>query len=610
MTFTRPLSRTLLLALAALLVYPASLAAQSSSSSSSSSTGDSSSSGPAQTPAPALPRISQPEAGGSAVTLETSEPLFYLAASLNACGYDSGLDNSAPVRQKIRDEINEELTASAPARDSRDALCAYIRQHALTDSGRSLAQYVSLSLFLSPPPTLTPSADISELPPDAAAVADVLPLVRTFAEQVHLNALWVEHRAEYETLVASIHDPLTTMVLSTNVYLHLPVSSYDGRRFLVLLEPMLAPSETNARIYGSDFAVVVSPDAHAPANTVPVPMDLIRHTYLHFDVEPLIYSRAQEMNPLLPLLRTVQSAPIDFSYKSDIVSLVNECLIKAIEIRTMDVGIPQPPRPNTRERSEQEHYDIALSAWERQAESVRRRNVDLAMRHGWILAGYFYDQLGIMQHNGTSLRDEIGPMVFGMEVGNEVNHAKQIVFLPDTSSEVVRRVAPRPAGLDLAELKLMKGDTDGAEEMADATLKTDPKNAQAHYLLGRIDLMEGDPDEALAELTQTIALSKDPRTTAWAHIYLGRMYDIARDPDDPNAHPQREKAVAEYRAALANRDSQPDTKAAAEKGIKEPFALPKRQTTDDPADDNAPLDPTGKAEKDSYRPPPPLPPQH
>jgi tetratricopeptide (TPR) repeat protein len=151
---------------------------------------------------------------------------------------------------------------------------------------------------------------------------------------------------------------------------------------------------------------------------------------------------------------------------------------------------------------------------------------------------------------------------------------------------------------------LLKGDVDGAGEMADAALTADPHNAQAHYLLGRIDLMQGDPEEAQDHLTQTVNLSHDPRTIAWAHIYLGRMYDIARDPNDPDVvRPQREKAIAEYKAALANRDSQPDTKAAAEKGIQQPFTLPKRTaTTSDQPGDSKPIDPSGKAEKESYRP--------
>ena len=603
MSLPRLFSLPLTLLFATILACSAPLSAQNPSSSSSSSSSDPDA--PATTSNSPVPRIAQPEAGGSAVTLETSEPLFYLAASLNACGYDDGLADSAPVRQKIREEINEELSASAPARDSRDAVCGFIRQHSLSDPGRSLAQYVSLALFLTPPPMLTPSVDITELPPDSTAVVEVLPLVRTFAEAVRLHALWVEHRGEYEAFLSQIHDPLTKMVLSTNVYLHLPVSSYDGRRFLVLLEPMLAPSETNARIYASDFVVVVSPKANVASGTLPVPMDLIRHTYLHFEVEPLVYARAQAMDRLLPLLKPVQQAPLEFTFKSDIVALLTECLIKAIEVQTMDVGIPKPPRPaNVRDRSDQERYDAAMAVYDRQAEAVRRRSVDRDMHQGWVLVEYFYNQLGTMSREGTSLRDNIGPMVYGMDVDRERHHDEQIVFLPEGSnSDIIRRSPRKVAGLDLAEMKLMKGDAAGAEKMAEAALKTDPANAQAHYLLGRISLMHGEPDDALQHLTQTIQLSRDPRTTAWAHIYLGRMYDIARDESDPNSHSQRSKAIAEYRAALATRDSLPDTKAAAEKGIKEPFTLPRRQTgSTDVQPDDAPLDPSGKAEKEAYRP--------
>jgi tetratricopeptide (TPR) repeat protein len=548
-----------------------------------------------------VPRIAQPEAGGSAITLETSEPMFYLAASLNVCGYDNGLAQSSPVRQKVREEINEELAASAPARDARDALCAFIREHALNDPGRNLAQYVSLSLYLTPPPELTPSVDMTELPPDSTQVVEILPLVRSFADAVRLNALWVEHRPEYQGFVERIHDPLTQMVLNTNIFLHLPVSSYDGRRFMVLLEPMLAPSETNARIYGNDFVTVVSPAAQPPAS---VPMELIRHTYLHYTVEPLIYARASAMDRLLPLLKPVQQAPLEFTYKSDIVALLTECLIKAVEAQMMDVGFPKPPRPAFRDRSDQDRYDAEVSAYERKAEAVRRRAVDVDMRQGWVLVEYFYNQLGAMDKAGTSLKDNIGPMVYGMDVDRERHHDEQITFMRQASGDpafgdAVRRTRRTVTGLDLAELKLTKGDIDGAGEIADAALKTNAADPEAHYILGRIDLMTGDPEEALDHLTQTVKLSHDPRTIAWAHIYLGRMYDIEQTPE-------RDKAIAEYRAALANRDSQPDTKAAAEKGLKDPFTLPKRTAkSSDEQNDSNDLDPTGKAEKEAYRPTPP-----
>ncbi len=575
-----------------LVVAPALVAQAPGASSSSSSTPESQ----AVDTTP-VPRIAQPEAGGSAFTLETSEPLFTLAAALNACGYDAGLNESDPVRLKVREQMNQELAASSAARDARDAVCFFLRQHALSDTGHDVAQYISLSLYLTPAPALAPSVEIPDLPPEAAPVVEILPLLRAFAEAVHLNAIWFEDRPEYEALIEGVHDPLTKMVLDTNIFLRLPVSTYDGRRFLVLLEPMLAPEETNARYNGVDSVVVVSPRAGAPET---VPIDLIRHTYLHFLIEPLIYTRASSINRLLPLLKPVQKAPLEFTYKSDIVALVTECLIKAVEAQTMDVGIPLPAKPGSlRERADQERYEAEIAVYDRQAEVVRRRRVDLDMRQGWVLVDYFYNQLGLMQKAGTSIKDNMGPMVYGMDVERERSHDEKIDFLATGPGGDAIRRAPRPlTGLDLAESKLMKGDLDGAGEIADAALKANPANPQALYLLGRIALMQGEPDEALDHLTQTVKLSHDPRTVAWAHIYLGRMYDIAQTP-------QRDKALAEYRAALASRDSQPDTKAAAEKGIQQPFALPKRTaTSSDQEDNDAPLDPTGKAEKEAYRPTP------
>ncbi len=377
----------------------------SSSSSSSSSSPDSQAVAPDE-PGSAVARIAQPQMGGSAITLETSQPLFYLAASLNACGYDAGLADSSPVRRKIREEMDEELAGSAPARDARDALCGFIRSHALNDVSRSLARYVSLALYLGPPPMLTPTVDETELPPDSTQVVEVLPLVRTFAETVHLEALWREHRAEYDGFIDRIHDPITRMMLDTNVYLHLPLGAFEGRRFLVLLEPMLSPAETNARYNGVDSVIVVSPAAQ-PADAVP--MDLIRHTYLHFTVEPLVYSRSRAMDRLLPLLKPVQGAPLENIYKSDITALVTECLIKAIETQTMDVGIPKPKKPEgLKERADYDRYNALVSAYERQAEAVRRKAVELEMRQGWVLIGYFYDQLGLMAKDSASLKDNIG----------------------------------------------------------------------------------------------------------------------------------------------------------------------------------------------------------
>jgi hypothetical protein len=584
------------LCLAASLLLNASVVCANAQQPSSSSSSSSSDTPTKEAPEKRGPRIAQPEAGGSAITLETSEPLFYIAVALNVCGYDTDLATSSPVRTRIRDEINTQVAASAAARTSRDALCSYVRDHTLADGSLNLAQYISLALYLSPPPELTPTADETELPPDSTQVVNILPLLRTFAEDIHLNAIWVEHRPEYEDLTARVHGPLTKMILNTNIYLRLPVSSYDGRRFLVLLEPMLAPSATNARIYSSDYIVVASP-AGDPLGAVH--MDDIRHSYLHYEIEPLVYARAQAMERLQPLLKAVQDAPIEFIYKTEIVPLITECLIKAIETQTMDVGIakPQKPGPGVKARADLERYDADMSAYEHQAEAVRRKAVNLAMRQGWVLVDYFYSQIGTMERDGISLKENMGQMVYGMDVDRERHKDQQIAFLPESSHDVLRRATTQLTGLQLAELKIFKGDLAGASDIANKVL-ADPNgdHPQAHYVLARVNLMQRQPGAAIGDFQEVLDTSKNPRTLAWSHIYLGRLYDIM---------PDREKAVAEYQAALTVRDAQPDTKAAAEQGIKKPFVAPKveHQTPDE--SDDAPLDPSGKAEKDAYRPPPP-----
>ncbi|SEB77537.1 hypothetical protein SAMN05443244_1806 [Terriglobus roseus] len=594
----------------------ATLPAQSSSSSSTNKPDDSAQD--PQKPSSTVVRRAV-EAGGSAVSLETSETLFTMAAALNSCGYDNGLESSLPVRAAIRAEMATAVKAGFEARAAHDTLCTYIDGHK-QPGARNLAQYVSLALFLSPPPDLVLSVGEGDLPPDSQNVIGILPLLRDFAVKAQLHSIFARHRAEYEDAVLQVHDSVTRMLLETNVYLHQPVSSYDGRRFEVLLEPMLSPQAVNARIYGTDYFIAVSPtkvedpsiSKTSPGSRMSVSdraaglqMDQIRRMYLLYNVDPIIYARAGATNRLLPLLKTVSDAPIDFTYKSDIVALTTECLIKAIEARTMDVGIPKPAKPGAvKARTEIDDYNQALIDYDKKAEAVRRRQVLLDMESGWVLTGSFYDKLAIQDREGISLKESIGEMVYGMDVPSEVSKAKKIPFFAPDSTNLVAGAgitharSPRRSLsiVDQAELKLQKGDRTGAEELAEKELATNPNSGDALYILARVKLTQGDPQAAYDRFTQVVANSKDPRTLAWSHVYLGRLYDTQRG----NSRP---KAVAEYKAALNTPGIQQDVRAAAEAGIQKPFAAPKRTVTDsDQSPDDEELDPTGKKQKESYKP--------
>jgi hypothetical protein len=521
------------------------------------------------------------------ITLESNEQLFDVAVSLNACGYDQDLSNSSPIRTQVRAEVAAAVAASPAAKTAQDAVCKYISEHELADAGRSLAQYVSLALYLGPPPALDPIADETEMPPDALAVVNILPSLRAFANAAGLHAIWLKHHAEYEAITDRLHKPVTDLVFGTDAYLKIPVSSYEDRRLLILVEPMLAPNEPNARIYASDYIVVTSPNAAGA-----VRMDQIRHIYLHYTIEPLVYAKASSMVRLQPLLKPVAEAPLEYVYKTDVVALVTECLIKAIEARRMDTGLTPPLKPTgPKDRQADALYSDRLAAYERDSEAARRKQVDLDMRQGWVLTDYFYGQLVQLEHEPEGLNEYMGQMVYGMDVGREQHHDEQIVFLPEGSSEYVRRAPKALTGLMLAEKDMYEGKLDDADEIADKAL-ADPKqdHAQALYLKARVVLMQGDPETSMSDFREVAKTAKDPHTEAWAHVYLGRLYDT-KDPIERSA------AVTEYKAALTVPGAPPDAQAAANKGLATPFSVPKVTH-----EEEEPLDPSGKAEKQNYKP--------
>ena len=513
--------------------------------------------------APTQPEYKPPaiiDPAGPQIGLQTSESLFFVAAALNSCGYDDGLEQSDPVRLRVRSQMNEALQNSAAGQDVRDKLCQFIVQHRLSDSSHDLAQYVSLALYLTPPPALTTEVSGADLPPDSTQVMDILPLLRQFGEAIDLHQIWVSNRPAYDEEINRLHGPLTRMVVETNAYLKMPASTASGSRFLVVLEPLLAPSQVNARVYGSDYVIVAS-----PANGQ-IRMDEVRHTYLHYEVEPLLYARQNSMDRLLPVLKTIREAPLDYVYRADIVSLVIECMIQGIEARTMPTGVVIPKAVANVRKAEAEDSDRNIRQAREQDASIRRARVQQDMEQGFVLTQYFYDRLAAFEGEPQSFKESIGEMVYGMDVPSELGRIKQVKFLPEGSSDVVRRTPRQLHGLDLAELKFMKGDSDGAATLAKQAIAehtADP--GRADFILARVAALHGQMSDAQHDFSETIRLSKDPRMLAWSHIYLGRVLDI---------QDQREQAVAEYHAALSVRDGQSDTRSAAEKGIKQAYALP------------------------------------
>jgi hypothetical protein len=515
---------------------------------------------------------------GPTISLVSVESLFAMAAALNACGYDEGLEESAPVRKRVREEMNQALANSEDARAKRDKLCLYIAQHRTTGGQRDIAQYISLALYLSPLPELETTVELPDMPTDATQVVEIVPLLRDFAAAVDLHGIWLAVHRIYDAEADRLHDPLTKMIVTTNFYLKMPASTYDGRRFVVVVEPMLSPAAVNARIYGADYVVVVSPENGA------IRMADVRHTYLHYIIEPLLLSRANAVDRMQPILKEVREAPLEFRYRSDPVVLTIECLIKAIEARTMDTGIPEFKIPANADRSEIPHLEHERQIYQQKVDVIRNAAVRHDVTQGFVFTPYFYGQLIQFEKDPTGLQDSIGEMVYSMDVDMEVHHARQVDFDKEGDGDVLSRSKPRKlTGLDLAEARLAAGDVAAAGNLArqalatrSDTLDSIAQSARANFILARVAILTGHLGQAIDGFQHTLATSSDPRLLSWSHIYLGRMLDLDC---------QRDQALAEYQQALKTRDGQQDTRLAAERGVKAAYAV-KGHSCDEDADDS------------------------
>src|ERR1039458_5575627 len=313
------------------------------------------------------------------------------------------------------------------------------------------------------------------MPPDSTQVAEVVPLLRSFAAAVDLHGIWLASHHLYDDEIDNLHDPLSQMIVSVNLYLKMPASTYDGRRFIVVIEPQLSPAMVNARIYGTDYVVVVS-----PANGK-VPMADVRHTYLHYVIDPLLFQRSNAIDREQPILKEIHDAPLDFRFRSDTVSLTIECLIKAIEARTMDTGVPEYKIPANVDRSQLPRYEHERELYLQKVDAAKAAAVEHDMRQGYVLTQYFYEQMLQFEKDPASLKDTIGEMVYGMDVDQQVHRARQTEFDKEADGDVLVRSKPRKLeGLDLAEGKLASGDIATASAMAHKALADKSDRSEEH----------------------------------------------------------------------------------------------------------------------------------
>jgi len=484
-----------------------------------------------------------PATAPSNITIEANPQLFATMCALHAAGFEA--DASAvgfhPIRERLRGEL---LRLQGPA---TEALRAFYRDHVLTDPAGTLSRYISLALVLGPPPKFNYLLRHDELPPDVLAIEGFNEVLANFYREAQIGRLWAQVEPEYNREIARLHGPVSQLVLSSASYLRELLRSDSPRTFAVYVEPMVGGA-TNFRNYGDHYAIVVSPGGE-------LPLDEIRHAFLHFLLDPLALRYRAVVAAKAPLLDIAARAPqLPDEYKGDFSTFLTECLVRAAELRLRRL----PPNK------------LALA-------------VDQAEAEGYILVRALSRGLAGFEKAEPAMHYYFPDLVRGIDVAGETRRLEQVHFAagkrpPGASGAVTLQPGPGgnvPSDVDtwLAEGERQIAAQNAAAAVAafQRVLAKEPEQPRALYGLAVAAVLQGDAERA-KELFRRLVIGPpqkesgaplcNPVIVAWSHVYLGRIYDVDGD---------RDLAVSEYRAALAVEGAPETARLAAQRGIEKGY---------------------------------------
>lgn len=477
----------------------------------------------------------------SGINVESSVQIFATMCALDTAGF--GADESTlaemPARLKLRADL---LKMQGPA---TEALRQFYHDHELADPGETLSRYMTFSLVIGPPPRFEFVVDRDLLPPDVLAIDGFQELLASFYLESHLGSRWALIEPEYDQAIAGYQSAVRRIVMVSNGYLREILKPRYGRTFTVYVEPLVG-NRTNFRNTGDRYAIVVGTGSQ-------VPLDDIRHAYLHFLLDPLPLKYRKDVENKSALLNIAARAPrLPVEYKNDFLALTDECLIKAVELR---LSRPSP------EQLEKSLADDDLS--------------------GFILVRPFVARLQKFEKAEPAMSYYYPDLVADIDVQAEQKRLQNVTFAAagpaPGSKEGGAPAGAQPSELDgwLAEgdRRIALRDASGAEETFKRVLGKYPQQPRAIYGLALASVLEGKADRA-KELFEILvapppsgqsAEALDATVVAWSHVYLGRIHDL---------EDERELAVSEYRAALAVEGTPEIARVAAQHGLDSPYKAP------------------------------------
>ncbi|HEY4580020.1 MAG TPA: tetratricopeptide repeat protein [Candidatus Acidoferrales bacterium] len=470
------------------------------------------------------------DASSGSIRVEASPQLFATVGALFAAGFDRSPNASSgdPLVARLR-------ALQGPA---TEALRAYFRDHSSEDPAATISRYVTFALIAGPPPKFELTLPREELPPDVLALDGFGGILANFYQEAGIEALWREIQPRYEQSKLLLREPLGRVVLTGAGYLRELVRP-GPRTFTVYAEPLVG-GQTHVRNVGDHYAVVVNPAVNSS--------DDMRHAFLHFLLDPLVIRYREQLLPQEPLFRAALRAPrLPESLRRDSLALFTECLVQAAELRLR--RLPAARLAGELDRAEGDGLVLVRPLM---AALAKFEAAEPAM-------GFYYPDL---------LRS--------MDVYAEQLRLQTIRFAP--ASDLPVAAAARPA-TPSSELDQALADGDrltaardaaGAAAAYERALSIAPGDPRALYGFAVASVLLGQGERAYDLFTQVVsaesgadpATRPDPVTLAWAHVYLGRMHDLAGE---------REQALAEYRGALAVAGAPEAAREAAQRGVEQAY---------------------------------------
>ena len=494
---------------------------------------------PASAQAP-LPRQAAPATN---ITVDDNEAMFTTMCALHAAGFEREIsaENWHPLRARLRDVMQKQQGPAV------DAVREFYQQHELKDPAATLSRYIWFGLVSGPAPDFKPILRRDERPPDVLALEGFSELLSAYYREQKIGPLWSEVQPIYQREIERLHESVSNVVMIAAGYLREIQDPRNPRTFTVMVEPLVGRI-TNVRNFGDHYAIVLS-------GADDIPINVVRHAYLHFLLDPLPLRYPRVVAAKKTLLNTAAKAPrLPAEFKDDFPALFIECFVRAVELKLK-----------------------RISPGEREA------RLDADDASGLVLVRPLYQALAGYERSEPSMALFFPDLVRSINADVEAKRVEKIAFAPgeETAAEgdpqqkevtglTAKRDAELPstvpndkealAALGEGERLIAEKNSRGAAAAFKKVLARYPEQVRAWYGLGLVAMMDKDAakaEEVFRRLTNGAA-KDDPLVLAWSHVYLGRVYEIYGKPAD---------AMQEFQAAMEVQGGPEPARKAAQRGL-------------------------------------------